>query len=565
MPSVDHSKRVALAEHRRQLEREVPGVAAALETLRRADLALTRIEPARANPGGDKTPRAWYLYCEPALHLRERFDLAPELLVLLVPGHTTQARDLERCERQLLRDLRLDRGLILALTRDPRAGLHLEQAARATGRCYVFVTFEALGETPDPQRWLRDTLLEHLGSADLFAPGPPVFGWDFVGREGELASVGRHLARGRCIGLYGLRKIGKTSLLTVLRHRLVADARAGRPAARHRGITVPIHLDLQAISFAEQNRVGFSRRLLLSIKSGLEALALRPQALGLPDLRPRALREVEGSTLPALAVDALETLVDWAQRFDSRVVLVVDEYERLLSDQSFPVDQGIELFEYLRGLAQSHDAFAFVLAGLSRRLASAPRLADRRNPLFNFALDHPLAGLGRDEHNELFRKIGRRLSLTFEPTALARLWRETGGHPYLARELGRQIDRHVPIFERRPKRVDVALVEALLLSWRRSVRPTLEEIESTILDLDPEAPAVLAAVARATGTTSPAEIETLLGKLEESTLDELERLGILHWIDDRPKVRIGVVGSWLEANWPPLAPQEASEDATQAS
>lgn len=541
---MDQTKIIALAEHRREMEREIPDASRALVTLERATLAPTRIEPTITKRRAGKTPRAWLVYCEPSKALRERFDLAPELLVFLSPAPTLQARDIERCERQLLRDLRLDRGLVVVLTRDPEADERLDQAIRATGRSYVFLGLETVDQAKDPQRWLRERLLESLGSADLFATGSPVFGWDFVGRGSELAALQRHLRRGRSVGLYGLRKIGKTSLLTVLRRRLIDEARAERRKARHRGITLAIHLDLQAISFAEQNRTGFARRLILATASALDDLGFEPRQLGLPPLDARALRPLDAPELERRAVDVLEVLIDWARKLESRILLVIDEYERLLSERSFPLDQGLDLFEYLRGLSQSHpEALSFAIAGLSRRLAASPELGGRRNPLFNFVVDHPLAGLGRDEHNELFRKIGRRLSLTFDPVALESLWRLTGGHPFLAREYGRLIDRQVPTSERHPKRVDPALVDALARPWRRAVRPTMEEIENTIREIDPRAPSALAMLHRTPDNTQALEA------LGEPTLDELERLGIVGWNDHRAEIRIGALGDWLAANW----------------
>src|SRR5690606_31941696 len=115
-------------------------------------------------------------------------------------------------EARLENDFRLDAGLVLVIVQDAAAARRLAGPVSRTGRIYVFVEFRALDEAADPVRWLRAKLREQLGAADLFAPGPPVIGCDFFGRDSELRDLRKLLIAGKPVGIYGLRKVGKTSL-----------------------------------------------------------------------------------------------------------------------------------------------------------------------------------------------------------------------------------------------------------------------------------------------------------------------------------------------------------------
>lgn len=543
-----------LERYREDLLRAAPDVAPVLDRLERADITLTHARSADAS-GRHEGARTWLLYYKPAEHLRQRFALDPEILVVLLPGREAQARDIETAEDVLRRDLRLDRGVVLVIARDGWVKSRLGQLVQHTGRIYVLLTFSEVESAGDPQRWLRSVLIDRLGSSDLFAPGAPVSGWDFTGREQELQTIRRHLEAGRPVGLYGLRKTGKTSLLYKLRERLVADSSPER-------MTIPIHLDMQSISFAEMDQVGFMRRLVKLACAALDEAGVSPSSLGLEAL----LGDIGYlDTLPAdqvvkAGIRVLDGLVAWTRERPGQrqVILFIDEYERLLSGQGFPLSHGLQILEYLRGLVQSPGGrFNFLVAGLSRRLASRPTFEDRQNPLFNFAIGYPLAGLAREEMNQLMRKVGRRLGLVFDHEALDHVWQQSGGHPYLTRDYGRIIDQHVPTNERMddPKTVTIKLVEELQDEFRRSVREAMEEIERTVADLHADAPLVLSCLAQ------DERAGDLLGELGEEVVDELCRLGVLENIGETGRhlwrVRIGCFATWLIHGWEHVRPTAA--------
>ncbi|KYF77271.1 hypothetical protein BE11_17855 [Sorangium cellulosum] len=550
---METGKLEALEDFKSWMLGEVRDAQDIVDKLERSGLALRRVEPADRTSSASGV-RSWLLFWEPPTYLRESFDLAPELLVVLTPWKEAQARDVSLAEETLRRDHRLDRGVVLVVARDVAAERRLTHAVQHTGRLYIFVSADAVLTVQDPKRWLRDLFQERIGSGDLFAAGRPVFGWDFVGRQQELRSIRGRLLDGRPVGLYGLRKAGKTSVLIALRDQLIADAGGDSGSI----VAIPIHLDLLSLSFAEMKRSGFMRYLLRSLHEALERLDIAPTNLGLPAsfTDRRRLGELDGEDLERLVPEALECLIDWARSAPSgpAIFLLIDEYERILGASRFPVNDGLDVLDYLRGLVQRYPkTFNILIAGLDRQKASVSRYGQRQNPLFSFIVDHPLAGLEREEMNELIRKIGRRLSLRFMPDALDVIWRETGGHPYLAREFGRVIDREIPSPKRDSMRIDRAIALEHLEEFRRNVAPTMQEIHDAVRTIDPQAPDVLAYILH-----YPEETDESLGTLRPESVHTLRRYGVLNETGAREPLRIGSFGAWLLQNQPIGIPTAAN-------
>ena len=116
--------------------------------------------------------------------------------------------------------------------------------------------------------------MKRIAQSDLFAAGRPVLGWNFVGREQELRVLRGSLLAGRPVGLFGLRKVGKTSLLMSLRDQWLRDANADGAVVH----AVPIHVDLLAVSFAEPNLDGIFKLVLTAMRQTMNELGFATSA-----------------------------------------------------------------------------------------------------------------------------------------------------------------------------------------------------------------------------------------------------------------------------------------------
>lgn len=481
--------------------------------------------------------RSWLLYLQPTPKLRRRFDLAPEVLAVLAPFEKAQASEIDVAERALRETHRLDRGLVLFLSGDLSAERELAAVLPAE-RAYVFLQIDEFLSRADPEAANRRLLAEHLGSGRPFTPGSPVSDWQFFGRQAELLELERRLLEtSQPVGLFGLRKMGKTSLIHRLRHKWRQDRGSEGPRA------LLVYCDLQSIPFSRRSRAGLMRKLVEELRATLAELELGEVFAASPWVT-HDLRRADDPTLIHLAVEALDEVLEWAARSSStKLVVAIDEYERLLNEEAFPRRDGLELLDLLRGYTQQRSrSFSFVVAGLHRRWALQARYEGRQNPLFGALYQMPLGGLSHQELNTLVRKLGRRAGLDFDHEAAARIFKESGGHPYIARLFADLIDQRTPGGRVEPIQVHDPLVVEALPALDREAATTMREIADTLEDL-----------ARSGDKAAPAAAATWLRHIDAAVppaiADDLVRYGLAD-----ASTRIAVIGAfvrWARENYGP--------------
>ena len=122
-----------------------------------------------------------------------------------------------------------------------------------------------------PPAPLEEQLRAHLPEFDLFERRDPVRGRQLVGRRKLIADLSSRLARGQAVGVFGLRKVGKSSLLGAVVETL-DPASQGAPDAEARAFVV--FVDVQGINEptldAVARRVAEFLQPLAHLRLGLE-------------------------------------------------------------------------------------------------------------------------------------------------------------------------------------------------------------------------------------------------------------------------------------------------------
>lgn len=479
------------------------------ERLRKSGLSPTSARELRT--GASRS--SWVILAKPAEALVRHFELAPEVLVLCTPWDVVQANDIARAEDVFQKELRVDPGFALVIAGDPEAEARLRPVV-PEHRGYLFVSGETFEKTADPQAFLRDLLLNALGHRHLFDVRSPAAGPQFFGRSKELEALERDVLNGHCLGVFGLRKVGKTSLL----RRVAEKFRAAGPDARR---VIPVEVDLLEIPFNRRNLAGASALVGRQLDREVARAQIR---------------------VPSPSTDPLDRLVETVehvgQELDARVLLILDEYEVLLGGR-IPLREGVELLTWLRGVAQGHaGGFSLVLAGRNSRLLAPARLEGADNPMYRFLRSVPLAGLTPEDCRTMVSKIGGRMALRFMPDAFDLIVQETGGHPALARTLGHLVDEHVPTSTRTPAIVDAAILRHVLPRFSRDVAEDMRELVNASNDFDPRAGDYLVHLAHG--------IPWIGGPSEARIDDALVGYGILH--RGTHTFRIGHLATWLREN-----------------
>ena len=280
----------------------------------------------------------------------------------------------------------------------------------------------------------KDTLEQLLrlwvGQGDLFDVHSPIAdAGTFFGRGQFIHTLTTKIIQGENFGIFGLRKVGKTSLVFQLRENLPKNLIG--------------YVDLQSVASRRCEEIYFR----------LSSALRRELRVKYPDLPPveSKLTDYDASrAYPSIATDFHNELLKIkamleAQGQQPRVLLLLDEIELLLPHGQNKGFAGYEdFFRQVRGLYQQE---GFVLSGVVGADPSACRAGkwgDRDNPVFQYYDEVFLTPLDRTECDQMVHGIGEVMGVTFDAPALSIVYEESGGHPYVARQLcSRIVSRNV--------------------------------------------------------------------------------------------------------------------------
>lgn len=418
--------------------------AAVVDKLRGAGLELTYARPRREHDSRS----TWILHARPSDVLRNRLELSPEIAILCTPWPEIHAEDLTWAEEVLGREDRVDPGFVLVVTAD-RDAEHGLAKLLPSSPTYIFLHEQVLLEDLDPAKLVETTLRDHLGRRRLFDLRTPASGRQFFGRSREREALERSLMQGRCVGLFGLRKIGKTSLILQL-----VEKNRQRPTGQKMVVGL---VDLQKVPFNARNLAGIHRELGRALRTE------HPELFATVGQEDERIRELVAA--------------------GRRVVIIVDEYERLVAGSS-PIEGGVEFLAWLRGLAQSSEQrFSFVLIGRDERPIRAARIKGEDNPVYRFIEVMPLGGLAESDCRTMMTTIGGRSLLRFADDALREVYETSGGHPMLARTIGDLVDQEIDV-RRRPTAVGRRHVASVMDQFRVTSDEDLRELLDAALDID---------------------------------------------------------------------------------
>jgi hypothetical protein len=372
-------------------------------------------------------PSLWLVRAKPPQPIQEGFGLAPEILILAVHG-SVQSRDLQRAANEAVRSgLRLDSNLVVVTDDDTRP--LQERLDRIPGRDQrVAWTWDHAGHWPP----LSDVFRERLPTYDIFNERLPVRGFQLMGRHAEVMSLRTRVARGEAVGVFGLRKMGKTSLVRAVTDELDPASGIKNPDEElTQSEAYVLWIDAEVLDQATVDDV--ADEMLAALRRRMRAARVSYEP---PDRRGIAGIKAAG-----------EALLDEG----ARLCFVIDEYDFLFEREGGlgPVPGLSRLLRLLRAWAQQwQGSVSLVLIGRDPEHLSTPQLDGVSNPLLAWFTPMWLGPLVPPRDTELLRKLGRRVGLDVghETAKLAHTW--TGGHPMLHRQFGaalrEEVRRRVP-------------------------------------------------------------------------------------------------------------------------
>ena len=354
----------------------------------------------------------------PKEHIAERFGMTKEVLALYSPYAKQDARALTFASDYLSRSKdrdRLDQTLVLLVhegTED--AGAMFEEESE---RVFVAISAQALSEPSRGSFFLRNLISARLGSADLFGISSPIRSESkFFGRAPVAEDLARRLfARHESVGIFGLRKTGKTSLLRAIQRR----------APNFNAIAV--YLDCE-------NPGLYQARWWEMLATIADRCA---QEIGIANWKSRLKVYTDTNASIKFHSDMREIVAASSQ--SSSVAILLDEIEYITPkvcgaraqhwDEDF-----VLMWQTVRSLQQeSPEVASFCVAGVNPACVEQTHFDGTPNPLFQLAIPIHLEPLSVESVRSMVRTVGRYSGLKFDEAVYPYLTERFGGHAFLIR------------------------------------------------------------------------------------------------------------------------------------
>ncbi|MEM4204037.1 MAG: cold shock domain-containing protein [Candidatus Methanomethylicaceae archaeon] len=470
----------------------------------------------------------------------ETYDLRDRILVRcfykpINLSHLTAIQNLLRTPPPKMRGLNQDVAFLAANDIQPLKDA-LYRLMGENREAIVPIDLQALeaSHSEDPSKILRPILDQWLSRRDLYRYNYPVSGRRFFGRELDLQRLMRDIDDGHNVGVFGLRKVGKTSMLHQLRE------------IRSQDITV--YLDIQGVPSDSQDCAylywAIARKLREECEAKKEILgtvfadvSFQLGSQNAPQFQKRTSRLFDHD---------IHTVLNRLEQngMPTRLVLILDEVDRLLPvSEANPGFRGYaDFFAYLRGTSQnSGGRFVTIITAANPALCEQAMWEGRDNPIFQFYHLMFLPPLTHEDCNDMVVKLGRGMGIGYSEESLETIFHATSGHPYITRLLCSQINQLNPS---RPLQVTPEMVvHARNEFLRGEATPIFSEILERLDTFFPVERDLLLFIAD--GVDDEIELSRLVNQPVDVALYHLIGYQLVEQTAGKYRIKINMLHEWL--------------------
>lgn len=377
-----------------------------------------------------------YLLVKPTQNLEETLGISREVVVILHPYISFEARALEAFEevyRLFPNENRIERICYALISKcsDIEEQLGIYSNGKIESQVIIPFTYEDFTTAKNDAYFLRNRFWKYFHSRDLFnLKGPLKKDYYFFGRNEISSKIIHSHRRGENTGLFGLRKTGKTSII----YDIIRKA----PQWEARGILI----DCENTSF---NMKRWNKALFYVVQRVYEAIGIKLKDTG--DLYTEA-------DAGYLFEKRLQEVVE---KTGNTILLMFDEIENIsfgksASDYWREGRDFVYFWQSIRSAYQhSTDIFTFCLLGTNPKCVEDASILGADNPIFNGITFEFIPGFNQKQIREMVRRLGRLMGITFDEGVYLRLTEDYGGHPFLVRQLCSEIAKR---YVGRPVNID---------------------------------------------------------------------------------------------------------------
>jgi GTPase SAR1 family protein len=468
-----------------------------------------------------------YVLLKPTKKITETFRIEREVLVLIQRYDNFEGRTLDYVDKLMFEyQNRLDKLAFILVSQDSEIKSKIKQLTlqEPESRIIIPYTYDDFFDD-DAQEILWNTLKANFYGRDLFSFESPLQNETyFFGRDESVPFFYDKYKTGENSGLFGLRKIGKTSVLYALLRNLEFRNELG------------IFIDCQDPSLHKRRWFQALEYIIKKINS-----KIRNKNDIIIDLN----KNYEEITASELFEDDLKKI--FKANNDSRILLIFDEIENITFNLS-PTEHWksggdyISFWQTIRSVFQNNpNIFSFIIAGVNPMIIETGTINTFDNPIYRIITPKYLKFFKAKDVREMVTTIGTYMGLEFDEEIITYLTEDYGGHPFLIRQICSKI--HNELTNQRPFKVTKYYYQQHKSDYDKSLIDYIELIIQVLSDRYKEEYELLELLA----IEDISEFNKLVNS-SEKLINHLLGYNLIEKSDSEYFIRIKAVKTYLELN-----------------
>lgn len=430
-----------------------------------------------------------YSFFKPVAKLRELYNLGDEILILCCSNTLQQFKSRTKDFIDYLLGSnteyknRLDKVTCFLLDdcEDIQRIITEDRRQNPDARLIVPFSYSEISNGLS-EEMLLNRLRSFLYERDLFGVASPLnsnstfFGKDRTNSISEL--YGRY-RQGEHGGVFGLRRIGKTSILNLLKQRVQQDN------------GVAVYFDMSMLHHQRWNSLLHS--IIKRIEDEYAFSSLDADYLQLPkdfSLPEGASRYNEPKAPDSFGEDMKRLYRALGNR---RILLIFDEIEQIGFTTS-PTEHwkagndALYFWQVIRAVYQMNsELFSFVIAGVNPKCIEISTINGIDNPIFNMLSSLYISLFDIGDIKEMLTSIGGHIGLSFEEEVFAKMIDDFGGHPFLTRKVCSMINSEIlKDGEERPFKVTKYRYSSRSEQFQSELESVIQQILSVLEEYYPD-------------------------------------------------------------------------------
>lgn len=353
--------------------------------------------------------------------IAEQFHFSREILFLISPSSYFLSRSLDFVDK-LMSDYqnRLDKLCVIIISRDTQLQSKINNIILQDKESRIIIPFsydELLDGKCDSKTLQTTRLKSSFYERDLFAYETPLkTDTYFFGRQSIIQGLYGKYQTGQCGSLFGLRRIGKTSVLYAVLRLMSMRNEPG------------IYIDCSETSF--------------HMRRWNQALHFISKEINKTLSTPLDLHNEDDYTeLNASMMFEEDLSKIYSTCGNKRILILLDEIENITFDISPSVHwrenlDFIYFWQAIRSLFQKRpELMSFIISGVNPKAIETAIIKSYDNPIYRFITPLYLPFFTQEEVKSMVNTIGYYMGMSFDDEVYTYLTDDFGGHPFLIRQV----------------------------------------------------------------------------------------------------------------------------------